>query len=136
MNTNTVLVDVATKDLTGSALDWAVAKALGFVDYPEDSVEQGGWWYTDPIKAPFCERLPKCNWKPSTDWRQGGPLIDKHQINLHRPQHSMDCWAAWVTIGEKDFIQGGTQPLLAVCRVVVASVLGDIVKVPAYLVLP
>lgn len=118
MNANTVLVDVAVKDLSGAALDWAVGKAENYK--PEN------WKLHDG----------KFGFSPSSDWSQGGPLIDKHQINLHRPQHSMDCWAAWVTIGEKDFIQGGPQPLLAVCRVVVASVLGDIVKVPACLVLP
>ena len=136
MNTDSVLVDVAVKDLSGAALDWAVGKALGWVDYPEDSIEQGEWWYTDPAKAPFSERIRKVDWKPSSSWRQGGPLIGKYQVNLHSPQHSDDCWAAWVTIRGQDFAQGGFQPLIAVCRAIVASQHGDIVKVPACLVTP
>ena len=156
MNTDSVLVDVAVKDLSGAALDWAVAKALGYVDYPDDSVEQGAWWYTDPVKAPFSERIRKADWKPSTDWRQGGPLFDKCEIELIRfgehawyqrdPQwNQKPCVGAVIRHAPYDTVSGdihieecmtGETRLIAACRAIVAAKLGDIVKVPACLVTP
>lgn len=148
MNTTTVLVDVAVKDLSGPALDWAVARALGYVDYPDDSVEQGGWWYTDPVKAPFCERLRKSDWNPSTGWRQGGPVLDA--------VIDTGAWSIEPSLGactlfnydvadytpldndwRREFVRVTAPTLLAAaCLALVAIKLGDIVKVPACLVLP
>ena len=126
------LIEVKTAELTRLALDWAVARALGFVDYPEDSVEQGAWWYTDPLKAPFGERIYKADWKPSTDWRQGGPLVEGYAVSLEtRPG---DGWLAQVRGCQT--ATADLTPLMAVCRAVVVAKLGDIVNVPAYLVRP
>lgn len=143
MNTDSVLVDVAVKDLSGAALDWAVAKALGYADYPDDSVEQGAWWYTDPVKAPFSERIRKADWKPSTDWRQGGPLIEKYGLRIDPPIHGGDGqWAGVFFTDPEDHDEefthyeiDGPTPLVAACRALVEAKLGDIVKVPALLVL-
>lgn len=147
---------VETCKLEGLALNWAVGKALGWVDYPEDSKEQGAWWYTDPAKAPFCARIRKADWEPSTDWRQGGPLIDKYDVELIRfgeqafyerdPQwNQKPCIGAVIRHAPHDTVSGdidisecmtGETRLIAVCRAIVAWELGDIVKVPALLVLP
>lgn len=139
MNTDTVLVDVAVKDLSGAALDWAVAKALGYVDYPDDSVEQGAWWYTDPVKAPFSERIRKVDWKPSTDWRQGGPVLVSRGVSLRciAPLNAWeaDCWDDSVVPSRYCQSEAET-PLVAACSSIVAAKLGDIVKVPACLVMP
>lgn len=43
------------------------AKALGWVDYPEDSVEPDRFWYQDKAKAPFGPRIAKHAWRPLDD---------------------------------------------------------------------
>jgi hypothetical protein len=40
------------------------AKAVGFIDYPKDSIEQGGFWHVDKDKAPFGGRISKEDWSP------------------------------------------------------------------------
>lgn len=42
------------------------AKAMGWFDYPEDSEEQGDYWHTDKVKAPFDKRFLKVDWNPLT----------------------------------------------------------------------
>lgn len=49
---------------------------------------------------------------------------------------SDDYWEAWVTGREEHRYKGGDAPLVAICRAVVASQLGDTVKVPAELFKP
>lgn len=43
------------------------AKAQGWIDYPDDSIEAGDYWHTDPKKAPFDLRIHKSSWNPLTD---------------------------------------------------------------------
>ena len=35
-----------------------VARILGWIDYPEDSVERGIYWHRDASKAPFGPKMP------------------------------------------------------------------------------
>ena len=110
---------IKTSELSGVALDWAVAKCEGFParDYcPHDK------YYRDEDNKWFC---------PSEDWTQGGPIIDRETITV--------CWqgATWVgskfnvrVTDEYEFHQTGPTPLLAAMRCYVASKLGDTVKLP------
>lgn len=43
------------------------ARAQGWIDYPEDSSEQGNYWHTDLARAPFGPTFPKSAWNPDTD---------------------------------------------------------------------
>jgi len=94
-------------ELTGAALDWAVAKcegiglgSRGFVVY-------------------YHEGEPAM-WQPSSDWAQGGPIIERELIAIHGD------WKA--TLGEGTY--EGTTPLIAAMRCYVASKLGDEVEIP------
>lgn len=40
------------------------ARALGWIDYPTDSVECGDYWHLDAKKAPFGHRIAKWDWNP------------------------------------------------------------------------
>jgi len=131
------LVEVQTAELTGQALDWATGVADGLDIVVMANFKKPG--HRVLLATPFTIERPGHpefhdksyrNWMPSTDWSQGGPLIQKHDVNLHSPQHCDDCWAAWVTIRGKDFAQGGYQPLVAACRAIVAAKLGEVVSVP------
>jgi hypothetical protein len=91
-----------TSELTGAALDWAVAKAIG--DYR-------------PVPVP----------KYSTDWAQGGPIIEREGIALY-----LYGGAEWnAHVGESEY--NGPTPLIAAMHCYVASKLGDEVEVPTEL---
>ena len=102
-----------TSELTGAALDWAVAQ-----------IESGA----GPDKAEKQWRYFGRVFHPSTDWSQGGPIIELEEIAIGK---STDHWKAFS--GEFDLAEGPT-PLIAAMRCYVASKLGDTIDVPSELV--
>jgi hypothetical protein len=56
---------IKVSELTGASLDWAVQMAEGYVQ-------------PDPIA--FARNI----FKPSTDWAQGGPIIERERISVIR----------------------------------------------------
>lgn len=103
-----------TNELTGAALDWAVAKAWQPV-------------YSDTHLLEHAK-----DFRPSTDWSQGGPIIEREYIQL-----TIDlAWEAHVICEDKKF--GGVErfactgptPLIAAMRCFVASHLGDEIELP------
>ncbi len=101
-----------TNELTGAALDWAVAKCEGL----EWLFEKFG--IGSPPGASF-----------STDWSQGGPIIERENIGLnayHRGEGM--AWRA-VSFDDKNKAYGPT-PLTAAMRCLVASKLGDEIEIP------
>ena len=106
---------IKTSELTGAALDWAVAECAGVKTFT-----LGGRIF-DPTTS---DELGT-EFKPSTDWSQGGPLIAQH-IFLLEDLGDYE-WEATAANGGK--CRGDTV-LQAVCRAYVASHLGDEVEVP------
>ena len=102
-----------TSELQGAALDWAVAKCEG---------NDGVWFASDADPVPFT---------PSTDWAQGGPIIEREKISV---MFSFDL-GVWVSaigelwVPEEGGVHGPT-PLIAAMRCYVASKLGNEVEVP------
>ncbi len=127
-----------TKDLIGAALDWAVAAALA-AQYNEDRVVKvcrvevttPAWIEREnsPGSAPYYHR-----WSPSSDWAQGGPIIEREFIELRPGSYTGKdrLWAAWGQNRHGDRSQGKTGPtaLIAAMRCYVASKLGDEVEIP------
>jgi hypothetical protein len=130
-----------TSELTGAALDWAVAKCDG----PNS---MASCYYDEDV--PLClEEWPESLWEPSTNWAQGGPIIERESIFVLREQSDFKgrrLWAATsgankavglnedsIKLYRDDFYFGPT-PLIAAMRCYVASKLGDIVKIPDELV--
>lgn len=101
-----------TSELTGAALDWAVATCEG-VDRLFEAYEVGRHHY-------------------STDWSQGGPIIEREYIELTTTNRSnAEIWEAiFPGRGEDAIVQYGPTPLIAAMRCYVASKLGDEVDVP------
>ena len=66
-------------------------------------------------------------WQPSTDWAQGGPIIERERIAL-------DTWdEGWLATRIEDPAISeaiGPTPLIAAMRCYVASRLGDEVEIP------
>jgi hypothetical protein len=112
---------VNTCELIGPALDWAVAKSCG--DEHWTSGRNPDW---------FAWRMR--NWKPSTDWAQGGPLIEKYVVSIEfgKNQDDFPGWSA--IVGPVTYMQEpdafGSTPLVAACRAIVTAKLGETVQIP------
>ena len=110
-----------TAELTGAALDWAVAKCEGLEIYFDDG-------FVCLVGQPF-DTAWRC-WNPSTDWAQGGPIIEREKIAITGTNfHWWECDNGWYAhIGDR--YSHGSTPLEAAMRCYVASKLGDEVEVP------
>lgn len=106
-----------TNELTGAALDWAVAKCEGVKVL---IIEQQIVWPED--------------YEPSSDWALGGPIIERESIGVT---------PITVTVGDdrgkrkwfanhedKADFQDGPTALVAAMRCYVASKLGNEVDIP------
>ena len=101
-----------TSELTGAALDWAVAKAEGRTDV---RVDDDG------------ELVGQDEFDYSTDWAQGGPIIEREKIAVW---HRGDEWPWRAQQSDTSHLKGGPTPLIAAMRCYVASKLGDEVEIP------
>lgn len=111
---------VKTSELTGAALDWAVAKCEpNMLDL----------YYSDDNEPLILEEAPDYHqvWEPSTNWLQGGPIIERERIEL-LPMFNPEYWSARVAIGGR-WCEGDTS-LITAMRCFVSSKLGDKVEVP------
>ncbi len=107
-----------TENLQGAALDWAVAKCEGV------SVEHVNDGITQCLLMSMGGRF-----SPSTNWAQGGPIIEREELTLSC--HWQRPYAIKVLVDEKRVVQGnGPTPLIAAMRCYVASKLGDTIDLP------
>lgn len=110
---------IKTSELTGAALDWAVAQAEGNVRLQFDNREGLiinnvlGW-------------IP---YRPSLAWQQGGPIIEREGISI-----GMVCEYWQAHMSEFSLFVDGPSPLIAAMRCYVKSKLGDEVEVPEELI--
>ena len=89
-----------TSELTGAALDWAVAKC------------EHGNLYMEPY---------------STNWAQGGPIIEREKITIRFWEGEEYVHAyKWNTEGWHE----GPTPLIAAMRCYVGFKLGDDIEIP------
>ena len=121
---------IKTQDLTGPALDWAVAKAEGY--------DPG--WLVRQLSNPNPETRAIPGF--STDWAQGGPIIEREGLRVERWRNT-DAWVAQYSetvLASNGAFRGyfrmsGPTPLTAAMRCFVASRLGAEVDVPDELLL-
>ena len=129
-----------TSELTGAALDWAVCKAAGLLDAYPNVAKNFAKLHTKGTTAKYIF--------PSTDWSQGGPIIEREHIAIfsvetcpfegewaaERHKHNQgDCFddmggqvVYWFSGGS----MRGPTPLIAAMRCFVSSKLGDEIEVP------
>jgi len=117
-----------TSELTGAALDWAVARCESLTV----SIDGG---MVRLIGQPFDRHYDF--WEPSTDWEQGGPIIEREGISLTSYLDEEDpYWIGSVECRYKDFNatayyeEYGPTPLIAAMRCYVVSKLGDTIDIP------
>ena len=109
-----------TSELTGSGLDWAVAliEKPGIVGVrPDGKLGAGG----------------NLTFSPSTDWSQGGPIIERERIATGFDGYddidiALPIWSACKYVD--GFESYGPTPLIAAMRCYVASKLGDTINIP------
>ncbi len=111
---------IKTSELTGSVLDWAVAKCANIEHYFDYGVVC--------LKGqPFDNN--EHYWLPTQNWSQGGPIIEREGMSLHlNNARSYVRNGDWVATGLTTEI--GPTPLVAAMRCFVASKLGDEVEIP------
>lgn len=146
---------IKTRELTGAALDWAVARALGITNVGQPS--------NIPFNIEWALMHDAGDMRYSTNWAQGGPIIEREDISVIRleDESKADKDGFWIpgrvpvygaVIGEffsedqlrngcgeaicdtyyidcEQVIKGPT-PLIAAMRCYVASKLGEEVDVP------
>lgn len=101
-----------TSELTGAALDWAVARCEG-INY---EVIDGGLDCDCPDY--------------STNWAQGGPIIEREGIGATVVSAGNDN-EKWLGANYKGtFVEYGPTCLVACMRTYVASKLGDDIEIP------
>lgn len=109
-----------TKDLTGALLDAAVALADGAqVTMADGEIIAGIAWPLQP------GRICWADWRPSTSWTQGGPIIERERIDIYAD--SAELGSGWYA--EPGAVEGPT-PLIAAMRAYVAVKLGYEVDLP------
>lgn len=123
---------INVSEATGPALDWLVWTAAG-----------GATAYPKTASGPTFLKLWKGNSAkyihPSTDWAQGGPIIEREGIGFfcnrtaeRGARYTPDAGADWraFPFNKHHEHHFGTTPLIAAMRCYVASKLGDEIEVP------
>lgn len=111
---------IKTKDLTGAALDWAVAKCENSDTSIEHFIAMHSHYAYDHDTFDY-----------STNWAQGGPIIERENISVGYQGHlgvSLD--SLWYATNRADACGFGQTPLIAAMRCYCSFKLGDEVDVP------
>jgi hypothetical protein len=113
-----ILITCNASDLEGPALDWAVALAEGVKVALAAPAYGNGW------RVRYDLLHTQAKYSPSADWDHAGPLIVKHRVSLI---YAFEQYEALIgmTVSEQS-----ESALIAACRAVVSSALGDTVSVP------
>lgn len=120
---------IKTSDLIDAPLDWAVASARD----ESVRVERGRVRFA---LSQFTNDYDL--YSPSTDWAQGGPIVEQEIGNLWKHNktdpNEPDVWTAAAYRKAPDgtmlYYEDGPTPLIAAMRCYVASKLGDEIDIP------
>lgn len=122
---------VKVSELVGVQLDLAVALALGAsITRPQDAqICLNGEHMLCGEKN---KRYSRYVYSPSTNWEQCGSLIEAFDLTLNRVTPANEHWKSsphnsWSSGIDKN-------PMIAICRAVVATKIGDEVELPDDLV--
>lgn len=119
---------IKTTELTGPALDWVVAQVV------HANLQRT---YGEPVFNPKTKRIYQTqglqqigvNYSPSTNWAQGGPIIESNEIDLKSVEEGV--WQASNIFDDMEWYRFlGYSPLEAAMRCHVAHKLGEEVEIP------
>ena len=117
---------IKTSELIGAQLDWAVATSAKLTIIQI----KGGFPYVPKYPTIGGQRF-----SPSTDWSQGGPIIERKRIgvNPRADRKLQENWSAQFYTGvENDLYvnEYGPTPLIAAMRCFCCAILGDEINIP------
>jgi hypothetical protein len=132
-----------TNELTGAALNWAVAQAEGDKVYRPRLGRPSDWdkeaylkdgsddrWVVR-VQNPTVAHFVDWTYNPSGSWMQGGPIIEREMIEREMIELVPQSPALWDAMYRGQHIpHDGPTPLIAAMRCYVASKLGDDVEIP------
>ena len=132
---------IKVSEATGPALAWLVATCQGYV---EQGVYGTPEFRDSEVYLCYCDAVLNSCYSPTTDWAQGGPLLEREITKVFR--NVGGTWSAMilkdVPIPPKDrgtslaltrraqWNGAGPTPLIAAMRCFCCSKLGDVVEVP------
>lgn len=123
---------IKTSKLIGKPLDFAVARALDYKPVLETESTGPDFWICQVPWGGY-EMIGEDGFSPSTDWSQGGELIQRYGCDLIciAPANAWEanCWDDRVPMPGLHNQEGET-PLIAAMRAIVSAKLGDEVDVP------
>ena len=128
---------VKTAELTGTALDWAVAKCIGLLEPMHGEPQPRVVLFND---APY-DRYMRLNprpqpyysdrYSPSTDHSQGHSIIEDYKISVGNQEHlNVPPGSEWYATDRQGNYGFATTALEAVCRCLVHQELGAEVEIP------
>lgn len=124
------MAKIKVSELSGAALDWAVAKCEGF---KADQIKANG-----PVHLFKTVGYAPIPYQPSIDWNLAGPIIDRECIGLQPNLGEIGNFRAVIyyvpSPGVEKFFAEGPTMLIAAMRCYVASKLGETVEVPDELI--
>lgn len=131
---------VESRELTGTPLDWAVAKAIG-CEFKENSIGAlhaylngtyiGGFITHKPRQTIFPDSL----YTPTNYWRQGGPLIESHIIEIDKYGGRDGIEEGWTVRSINRFtVRSGPTLLVASMRCIAGEVYPLSIEIPEGLV--
>ena len=125
---------IKTSELTGAALNWAVAKCEGKVEqdvYGSPELLESG------LHLHYCDVLLSHPYSPSTDWAEGGPIIERElmQAFSYEKYSPDEPWFVEKNHFGRHHKAGrsyarGSTILIAAMRCYVSVKLGDEVEIP------
>ena len=123
-----------TSQLSGIALDYAVAKCEGEVTCLEFDGIVWNFYLDNKLKVLSKGWAQSIMWIPSENWALAGPIIERERICTEVGHDGV--WLACTMQNyddRKDHMQAGSTPLEAAMRSFVSSKLGHEIKIPAKL---
>ena len=116
-----------TADLTGAALDWAVwTVAGGAAAYPKTASGKAFLKLWQGNSAKYVH--------PSTDWAQGGPIIEREHLSIEAYSAPNDEGIACFWYASEDKFDAETwdapTPLIAAMRCYCCAKLGEFTDIP------
>lgn len=141
---------IKTSELIRPALDWVVAKCedlplmLDPMGFRKERLEapQSGWWVwygtQESMLIGYKPTRPSDiqGYSPSTDWAQGGPIIERERIEFSILTKKAGFIMAIGVSSDGNSIVSAEDPtyLTAAMRCYVASKIGDEIEIPDELV--
>lgn len=121
---------IKTSELSGIALDWAVAKCE-LIQHLTSLGKTPNYEQCDSIALSKI----RLGIGYSTDWAQGGPIIEREVISVVEEQGKDYVWFAWEKYAKnRNCTANGPTILITAMRCYVASKLGYEIDVPEELV--